>query len=584
MRFADLKIRTRFTLLLALFVVSFTIIGLWSFKTLSELKVNGPLYQHIVQSKDLTADILPPPNYIIESYLVTLQLAASQDPAEQNRLISGLKTLHKEYQDRHEYWKQQRLEEPLNGQFLKKSFEPAVAFYKTAFDELIPAIERFDQDRVHAISARLKEHYTAHRREIDEVVRLAAERSKKDEEHAADRISSASWLMLLILALSLGAAVGVAAIIIRSIMRPLNEALTIAQSVAAGDLTQRIETTARDETGQLLRALKEMNDSLAKIVNKVRGGTEAINDASGQIATGNLDLSSRTEEQASSLEETASSIEELTTTVRHNADNAVHANQLARTASEVAMKGGTVVSEVVNTMGSINDSAKKIVDIISVIDGIAFQTNILALNAAVEAARAGEQGRGFAVVAAEVRNLAQRSASAAKEIKLLISDSVEKVNVGAKLVDQAGSTMNEVVESVRRVTEIIGDIAAASREQTSGIEQVNSAITQMDQTTQQNAALVEQAATASESLQHQAAALSDLVRIFKISASETNTAEAAARPSARSTHAARPQVAGLSAPPKMTANRPMPKQVASQPEKHDISRLPSHSGDNWEEF
>jgi methyl-accepting chemotaxis protein len=259
-----------------------------------------------------------------------------------------------------------------------------------------------------------------------------------------------------------------------------------------------------------------MNESLVRIVGEVRMGTDTITIASSEIAHGNMDLSSRTENQASSLQMTASSMEELTSTVKHNADNASQANRLAATASEVAVKGGTVVSQVVETMGSINESAKKIVDIIGVIDGIAFQTNILALNAAVEAARAGEQGRGFAVVASEVRNLAQRSAAAAKEIKALISDSVEKVGVGAKLVDQAGTTMDEVVSSVRHVTDIISEIAAASNEQTAGIEQINQAIIQMDNVTQQNAALVEEAAAAASSLQEQAHNLSTVVSVFKL--------------------------------------------------------------------
>lgn len=305
--------------------------------------------------------------------------------------------------------------------------------------------------------------------------------------------------------------------LVRSISVPLQIAVRVARSVAAGDLAQVIEVRSQDETGQLMQALKDMNESLVTIVMKVRTGTENIATSSGQIASGNLDLSSRTEQQASALEETASSMEELTSTVKQNAENAHQANKLALSASEVAVKGGAVVAQVVDTMGSINDSSKKIVDIIGVIDSIAFQTNILALNAAVEAARAGEQGRGFAVVATEVRQLAQRSAAAAKEIKNLIADSVEKVDVGAKLVDQAGATMGEIVNSVKRVTDIMSEITTASREQTSGIEQVNEAITQMDESTQQNAALVEQASAAAESLKGQAFHLAEVVRVFKLS-------------------------------------------------------------------
>jgi methyl-accepting chemotaxis protein len=345
-----------------------------------------------------------------------------------------------------------------------------------------------------------------------------------DEIFANARI----WIISLLVA-SIVVGMILALWIAHIVSHPLKEAVKVAQAVAAGDLTSRIKVSSKDETGQLLQALKDMNGSLVKIVSEVRVGTDTIATASSQIASGNLDLSSRTEEQASSLEETASSMEELTSTVKQNADNARQANQLAVTASDVAVKGGSVVSEVVDTMASINESSKKIVDIISVIDGIAFQTNILALNAAVEAARAGEQGRGFAVVATEVRSLAQRSAAAAKEIKTLIGDSVEKVAVGSKLVEQAGATMDEVVASVRRVTDIMGEITAASQEQSAGIEQVNQAIVQMDQVTQQNAALVEEASAAAESMQEQASGLSQVVSIFKLDGMHATTAIATPR-------------------------------------------------------
>ncbi|WP_435491655.1 methyl-accepting chemotaxis protein [Variovorax sp. ZT4R33] len=305
----------------------------------------------------------------------------------------------------------------------------------------------------------------------------------------------------------------------RGIVRQLGcepeRAAGITRRIAEGDLSVAIDLRKDDESS-VLHAIRTMRDSLAKVVGEVRQGTDTMATASSQIASGNQDLSSRTEEQASSLEQTAASMEELTATVKQNAENARQANQLAVAASDVAVRGGNVVSQVVGTMGSINASSKKIVDIIGVIDGIAFQTNILALNAAVEAARAGEQGRGFAVVASEVRSLAQRSASAAKEIKALIDDSVGKVGAGSAQVAEAGQTMEEIVASVKRVTDIMGEIMAASQEQTSGIEQINQAITQMDQVTQQNAALVEEAAAAAASLQDQAGSLSQLVGIFQL--------------------------------------------------------------------
>ncbi|KAB8059307.1 HAMP domain-containing protein [Janthinobacterium sp. FT14W] len=417
-----------------------------------------------------------------------------------------------------------------------------------------------------------------------------------DETAAQIRSRYENGRMLLI---SLGVAailLGIACAywITRSITRPITRAVEVAEAVSAGDLTSHIVVESRDETGQLMHALKNMNDKLVSIVGQVRAGTESISTASSEIAAGNLDLSSRTEEQASSLEETASSMEELTSTVKLNADNARSANQLAIDASQIASKGGVVVSEVVSTMGSINDSSRKIVDIISVIDAIAFQTNILALNAAVEAARAGEQGRGFAVVASEVRNLAQRSSAAAKEIKGLIDDSVQKVEAGSQLVDKAGRTMDEIVQSISHVTQIMNQITDASDEQRAGIEQVNQAIGQMDQVTQQNAALVEEAAAAAESMQEQAAKLADVVGLFKLDATQQYVSASVARPvTARSVApaapAARRAVTGSAHTAASTAaahSASGPAKAAKPDTAHSSKpRAPVASGaDEWEEF
>ncbi|MDY7575353.1 methyl-accepting chemotaxis protein [Actimicrobium sp. CCI2.3] len=318
-----------------------------------------------------------------------------------------------------------------------------------------------------------------------------------------------------VVALAIGALL--AWVITRSITTPLQQAVTIARRVADGELdSHTADVTGRDEITDLLKALQAMSGNLLRIVTQVRSGTETIEVASREIASGNADLSSRTESQASSLEQTASSMEELTETVRQNAGNAQQANQLVISAASVALRGGTVVGQVVSTMSSITDSSRKIVDIIGVIDGIAFQTNILALNAAVEAARAGEQGRGFAVVASEVRSLAQRSAAAAKEIKSLIGDSVGKVDTGSRLAEEAGRTMQEIVSSVQHVASIMSEITAASQEQSAGIAEVNQVITQMDEMTQQNSALVEQASAAAESLQQQAVVLMQAVALFKL--------------------------------------------------------------------
>ncbi len=358
-------------------------------------------------------------------------------------------------------------------------------------------------------------------RSLQEMVAFQEKGTARAAEEAGAAYATAKLLMLAMAALSLILGGLIAWFITRSITRRINQAVQIAQTVAAGDLGSRIEVDSTDEVGQLLQSLKDMNGNLVKVVAQVRTGTDSVAVASREIAAGNLDLSSRTEEQASSLEETASSMEELTGTVRQNAENARQANQLVVSTAEVAAKGGEVVGQVVDTMASIKDSSRKIADIIGVIDGIAFQTNILALNAAVEAARAGEQGRGFAVVASEVRNLAQRSAGAAKEIKTLIEDSVHKVETGGKLVDEAGKTMGDIVTSVKRVTDIMSEIAAASQEQSSGIEQVNQAVAQMDEVTQQNASLVEEAAAAAESLQEQAARLAEAVSVFRLDGADT---------------------------------------------------------------
>ena len=348
------------------------------------------------------------------------------------------------------------------------------------------------------------------------LIHYLEQRAKSNRIKVDGNIITMRYLMFAVLFLGVAVIIPMAWSLIRHIIEPLDHASGVARHVADGDLRSEVTVSNCDEVGEVLNSLKDMNTRLVKIVSEVRVGAEAIASASGEIAAGNMDLSSRTEAQAASLEETASAMEELTVTVKQNADNANQANRLAGTASEVAAKGGQVVADVVATMSAINSSAHKIADIIGVIDGIAFQTNILALNAAVEAARAGEQGRGFAVVAAEVRNLAQRSANAAKEIKLLIDDSVNKVDLGNKQANQAGSTMSEVVTSIRHVTDIMSEITSASHEQRMGIEQVNRMIGQMDETTQQNAALVEQAAAAAKSMQAQANRLEKLVYTFKL--------------------------------------------------------------------
>ena len=421
-----------------------------------------------------------------------------------------------------------------------------------------------------------------------------AQIKEADATYAAARNTLGASLLL---ALVFG--VVIATVITRSITRPLGQALLAAEAVSSGNLSKPINSTSQDEVGKLLQAMQGMQDSLVRVVTQVRQGSEGVASASSEIAQGNHDLSARTESQASALEETAASMEELNSAVKQNADNARQANQLATNASTVAVQGGEVVGQVVDTMKGINEASRKIADIISVIDGIAFQTNILALNAAVEAARAGEQGRGFAVVASEVRSLAGRSAEAAKEIKMLINASVERVEQGTALVDKAGTTMTEVVSSIRRVTDIMGEISAASHEQSAGVNQIGEAVTQMDQATQQNAALVEEMAAAASSLKSQANDLVQVVSVFKLAAGQqTRTVSVPSiAPPARPAPAPRPlpkpvSKPALRPPAKPAASRPPAAKAPSSLSAPKVTALPkpvarvtpAGGDDDWETF
>ncbi|WP_164963949.1 methyl-accepting chemotaxis protein [Rubrivivax sp. JA1026] len=382
------------------------------------------------------------------------------------------------------------------------------------------AVERSMSDDLagaaEVVRAELRPAQLAHIGALGEVVEAIKESSRQRNLAADEAYQRAVALIVGLAATALVFGAVVAWRIQRSITRPLERAVEVAQAVAAGDLTRRVEVDANDEVGRVLHALETVNANLSRTMNQVREAAETLQTASAEIATGTADLSSRTEQQASSLQQTAASMEQLNSTVRNNTDTARAAAQMAGSASAAATRGGEVVTEVVSTMQEITASSRKIADIIGVIDGIAFQTNILALNAAVEAARAGEQGRGFAVVAGEVRSLAQRSAEAAREIKGLIGASVERVEVGARLVGEAGTTMTDIVTQVQRVSQLIQEISQATVEQTGGIGQVNDAVTQLDQVTQQNAALVEQTTAATESLKQQAQTLVDAVRVFRV--------------------------------------------------------------------
>ncbi|WP_431478911.1 methyl-accepting chemotaxis protein [Massilia eburnea] len=513
----NLTIKTRLVAVLAILCVTMTIIGAAGITSLSNSNAS---LQTVYEDRLVALGQLQEVIRTINRNQLTIAKAVSDDPA---KLPEAVKAVEEARSKVSKVWQEYAMTKltPEEKVLVERFVAARAAFLDEGLNPALDAARSANVEKMkELLHGRMNERYLAVREIMNELIQLQMDVGK--QEYQASQSSYASFRLIVagLLAGGLALAAGIGWWLVRSITVPLNRAVRIAQGVAAGDLTQQIESGSQDETGKLLSALREMNNSLAGIVGDVRHATDSIATASSEIASGNLDLSSRTEQQASSLEETASSMEELTSTVRQNADNAKQANQLAGNASAVARRGGDVVTQVVDKMSAINESAYKIVEIIAVIDGIAFQTNILALNAAVEAARAGEQGRGFAVVASEVRNLAQRAAGAAKEIKQLIDSSVAQVEEGSRLVDQAGSTMRDVVNSVQQVTDIIAEISAASGEQSSGIEQINEAVVQMDNVTQQNAALVEQAAAAAGALQEQAASLSQAVSVFRLSAPE----------------------------------------------------------------
>lgn len=739
-----LTIKMRFTAILSTLVIGFSLFGFATFKAINTVSVNGPIYQRIIQGKDIIADVLPPPEYVIESYLVALQLTQTADPAEISALVARFQSLKTKYEFRHSYWLDQSLEQELHIPLLERSYQAAQTFYNETEQNFLPAIQSAERNESQRSLQKMRLAYEEHRAAIDEVVHLTMVRNIEDETQAKSTIHGYKIILTSIFVFSVVMAAALTILISRGILRSLKTVQQVAEAISNGDLNSSIDTRQRNEIGDLLRSMNSMQqqllarvtaehkaadetlrvkialdnvstgvliagndrnivyanksairilgkveaeinrqlpkfsvdklvgtnmddfhanpsyqakmltalsgtheasmqvggrsmvvianpvinehgqrlgtvvewsdrtdevtaenevaaiveaavkgnfsmrfdlkgkegflrhlgedinqlmhtsetslnevvrvlealshgnltetisndysgtfgrlkddsnttvEKLKTIIKQIKDATDRINTASKEIAAGNNDLSHRTEHQASSLQQTSASMETLTSAVQHNAANAQHANQLAVGASDIAGKGVEVVNQVVTTMNEINESSRKIGDIISVIDDIAFQTNILALNAAVEAARAGEQGRGFAVVAVEVRNLAQRAATAAGEIKILITDSVNKVSEGSQLVTQAGITMKEIVSSIHGVTDIMTEITAASTEQSFGIELVNQAIAQMDEATQQNAALVEQAAASAESLEEQAQNLTITMSSFKVADNSRN--------------------------------------------------------------
>ncbi|HEX5354950.1 MAG TPA: methyl-accepting chemotaxis protein [Aquabacterium sp.] len=576
--FANLRLRRKLLTSFAAVLLLTALLGLFSVARLSAVnEQSSVMATHWMTSQRLAGAI----NTMTGDYRVyELLYLATRDEGQRRSLMQQMAATLAEVGKLQSAYEKQIADSEEKA--LWASFQADWRAYQAEHDTVIGLMTLGNKDEAfsHASGA-AQALYEKYGETLDKLIEFNAKGGQAASDQGDELYGHARWAVLTAVLVAVILGMSLAWLVAGQVSRPVEQAADVLKAVAEGDLTQSVHTDRRDEVGDMQSALANMIRSLSEMVHQVRTGADSVATASTQIAQGNTDLSARTETQASSLEETAASVEEMAGTVRTNADNAMQANQLASAASEVAAQGGRVVSQVVETMNGIQTASRKISDIIGVIDGIAFQTNILALNAAVEAARAGEQGRGFAVVAGEVRSLAQRSAQAAREIKTLINDSVEKVNSGSQLVDAAGSTMNDVVTQVRKVTDLVGEIAHASSEQSQGIGQINQAVSQLDEATQQNAALVEESMAAAESLKTQAQKLAEAVSAFRIDRNlATSSWQGAAEVSLRQAVIAVPPSARSSvpAPRKVEAVVPQLPSPAAEPAKV------SAGADDWETF
>lgn len=519
MNVTRLRIGTRLVALAGVFVLGLAAYGGWSLKTLREIEVNGPIYQRIVQSKDLIADVLPPPEYVIESYLVSLQLAGTPDVTRQSALLARLARLKSEYDARHEFWTHETLEPALADALLRRAHEPAVTFYNIAFDEFVPALRAGDPRKLADALSRMGGAYDEHRQAVNDVVELSVKRGAEDEARAKHIIEQSRWLLVTILGVSILIGITMAIIITRGITTPLASAVAAARTLARGDLNTQIVVHSHDETGQLLGAMREMIEQLSRVVGDVNCGAQALASAAEQVSSTAHTLSDASSRQAAGVQTTRGSIEQLSASISQNLKSARDTDVIAAKASTAAAAGGIAVTATAEAMVEI---ARKI----AVIDEIAHQTNLLALNAAIEAARAGTHGRGFAVVSAEVRKLAERSQAAAQEIAQLASSSVERAQ-------HANVLLAEIVPGIRRTSELVQRIARASEEQASRVGEINATVSGLHQATEQNASSSEQLAATAEEMSGRAEQLHRAMGFFHLAHARGAPVAAADRGKAR---------------------------------------------------
>lgn len=510
------KISQQLSFVVAMFIGGFLVFAGLSYFTLMKFSVNGPVYNTITQGKDLIADVLPPPKNLMESYLIVHQMSDDMDDSHRESLIQQMHVLRKEYMTRHEFWKNQNLEKDISTYLLQESYVPAKDFYDIFFDKLVPTMQSKNSKDFALILQDLEKKYQLHQQALQKVVKLTTEQNKKLEISTTDHLKNSKMIEIIVFTLIIIIATGIAFFMIRRITKSLNHTKSVIEAMASNDFTSNIQIYSQDEIGEVSKSLILLQQKISQVLKQVVSNINATKLTAGEMASGNLDLSSRTESQAGIVQNMNAAIATFAKTVEVNEAQVSDIDTQVKNAVFVANNASDNISTLLKAMNNIQEQSEKVLDIVSVIDSIAFQTNILALNAAVEAAHAGEQGRGFSVVASEVRSLAQRAASAAKEIQELINASVEGTKQGCSLANQAGNTMHQLAVVVNNVNEGVVDISAESKKQTVTIHSIVSSIERIDETTQQNAALVEEAASIAANLEQETQALGQVVSIFKI--------------------------------------------------------------------